>query len=217
MAPRLQGLYAVTPDTGDTPALVAAVEAALQGGVALMQYRNKVLDPPARSMQARAVLDACRLAGVPLVVNDDVELAATIGAEGVHLGRTDESVAAARLRLGKESIIGASCYNEFELARSAAGNGASYVAFGSFFPSSTKPHAVSASLQLLRDAKRTLHLPIVAIGGITPANATPLIDAGADLLAVVTALFDAPDIRLAAQQFSQLISIHHARQKQSAI
>ena len=217
MGRRLQGLYAVTLDTADTGALVAGVRSALRGGAALVQYRNKILDAPARLLQARSLLDACRQAGVPMIVNDDVELAARIEADGVHLGRTDGPIAAARLRLGGAKIIGVSCYNEFELARSAARNGADYVAFGSFFASATKPNAVPANLELLREAKRTLDVPVVAIGGITQDNAAPLIAAGADMLAVVTALFGAADICVAAQQFSQLFSSHHARQKQSAV
>jgi len=214
---KLRGLYAVTPDTADSDALISGVQSALRGGAILVQYRNKVLDAAGRLRQARLILDACRAARVPLIVNDDVELAASIGADGVHLGRSDGSIPAARTRLGAGSIIGASCYNEFELAVAAARDGADYVAFGSFFPSSTKPEAVAASLDLLTQAKRTFDLPVVAIGGITHDNAPALIAAGADMLAVITALFNAKDVCVAAQQFSQLFPSYHARQKQSAV
>lgn len=213
----LQGLYAITPDTADPHGLLTEVRAALRGGARLVQYRNKVLDPALQLHHARSLLKVCREAGVPMIVNDDIELAVRIDADGVHLGRTDGSISAARGRLGSGKLIGASCYNELALARDAERAGADYVAFGSFFPSATKPNAVTATPDLLMEAKRSLNVPLIAIGGITPLNAAPLIAAGADMLAVVTALFNTADVFMAAQQLSQLFISHHVRQKQSAV
>jgi thiamine-phosphate pyrophosphorylase len=204
----ISGLYAVTADEPDDAKLTAHVHAALAGGARLVQYRNKRADPALRHRQAKALLSLCRRHGVPLIVNDDAELALKIGADGVHLGCEDGSIAAARERLGADCIIGASCYNRLDNARKAQQAGANYVAFGSFFSSSVKPGAVHAPLALLREAKRELGLPVVAIGGINRANAPQLIAAGADCLAVISALFTAPDIRLAAQEFSALFPVH---------
>jgi thiamine-phosphate pyrophosphorylase len=214
---KLQGLYAITPDSGDPHGLRAEVDSALRGGAAMIQYRNKALSTELALYQARELLKLCRQAGVPFVINDDVELAARSDADGVHLGRTDGSIGAARARLGTDKIIGASCYNEFDRAVSAQKEGADYVAFGSFFASDTKPHAVRASLKLLEDAKRSLTVPVVAIGGIDLGNAKQLVDAGADMVAVITALFNAADVETAARQFSQLFAIQHVRSKQGAV
>ncbi|MEW6314434.1 MAG: thiamine phosphate synthase [Pseudomonadota bacterium] len=204
---QIKGLYAVTPDTADTADLLGKVRQALAGGAALVQYRNKSATVALRSEQANRLQALCNEFGVPLIVNDDVALAAEVGAAGVHLGRDDVTVMAARSALGGDKIIGASCYNRIDLACQAAAGGADYVAFGSFFTSATKPQATAAPLELLRQAKRELALPVVAIGGITPANARQLIVAGADALAVITALFGlpgAPDVRAAAQDFSKM-------------
>lgn len=146
----------------------------------------------------------CRPAGIPLIVNDDIDLALAINADGLHLGRGDGDIAAARAKLGKDRLLGASCYDQLELGVAAFNQGADYVALGSAFPSSTKPRAARAPLRLYREAKVRLKLPIVAIGGITPDNAAPLIDAGVDAIAVISALFDAPDIEAVARQFSSL-------------
>jgi thiamine-phosphate pyrophosphorylase len=214
---KLQGLYAITPDSGDPHGLLAEVDAALNGGAAMIQYRNKALRAELALYQSRELLKRCRQAGVPFVINDDVELAARIDADGVHLGKTDGSIGAARSRLGTDKIIGASCYDEFDRAVRAAKEGADYVAFGSFFASDTKPHAVRAPLKLLEDAKRSLAVPVVAIGGIDLGNAKQLVDAGADMVAVITALFNAADVETAARQFSQLFPSQHVRSKQSAV
>ena len=198
------GLYAITPETADTERLLMQVEAALAGGVAAVQYRDKSGDVARRHEQASELLALCRRFDAPLIINDDLRLADLCDADGVHLGRDDGSLREARIILGKEKIIGASCYQSLELAQAAQAAGANYVAFGSFFASPTKPAAPRASLDLLREAAPVIHVPLVAIGGITLENASHLLDAGADSLAVLSALFDAPDIRAAAHGLNQL-------------
>ncbi|GAB6197421.1 thiamine phosphate synthase [Lysobacter xanthus] len=192
-----RGLYVLTPDEPDTARLLARVEPVLDAGPALLQYRNKPARPSLRRMQATALLALCRTYGVPLVVNDDWRLAGEIGAHGAHLGGDDGDLEEARRQLGDDAILGASCYDDVERARTAMRAGASYVAFGAFFPSTTKPGARRAGLHLLRDPS-VAALPRVAIGGITPHNARGVIDAGADLVAVVGGVFDAPDPHAAA-------------------
>jgi thiamine-phosphate pyrophosphorylase len=192
---KLRGLYAITPEE---PALVDKVRAALDGGIALLQYRRKRGD----LQEAREIAALARRYGVPLIVNDDVELALELGAQGVHLGRDDGDLGVARRRLPGR-ILGASCYNDAELARRAIGAGADYVAFGSVFASPTKPAAVRAPLALFATA---LEVPLCAIGGITVHNAPRVLEAGADLLAVVSDLFDAPDIAARATQYRRLFA-----------
>lgn len=204
MKAAVKGLYAVTPDIADTPELLAKVEAALAGGARLLQYRNKTASAALRLVQARALLALCWEYHVPLIINDHLELALALDADGLHLGSEDGSLAEARGRLGPDRFLGASCYNRLDNALNAARIGASYVGFGSFFPSSVKPDAVRAPLELLSEAKRKLKLPVVAIGGITLDNAPQLIAAGADSVAVISALFEAPDVKLAAQRFRAL-------------
>ncbi len=200
------GVYAITPDTADTEHLLTQVEYALAGGIAAVQYRDKSGDVARRHAQASELVALCRQYGVPLIVNDDLRLADLVDADGVHLGRDDGSLTEARIILGPEKFIGASCYQSLDLARAAQAAGADYVAFGSFFASPTKPAAPRAALELLREATAAIHVPLVAIGGITLANAAQLIDAGADAIAVLSALFDAPDIRAAARDFNQLFA-----------
>jgi thiamine-phosphate pyrophosphorylase len=195
----LAGLYALTPETADTAALVAQVAAAIAGGTAAIQYRNKRGPAALRREQALALRECCASRSALFIVNDDVELAREVAADGVHVGRDDVAVAAARQRLGGEALIGASCYDSLERAERAIASGADYVAFGSFFASRVKPDAVRAPLLLLTQAKARWRVPVVAIGGITAANAASLIAAGADALAVITALFDAPDVTAAAR------------------
>jgi thiamine-phosphate pyrophosphorylase len=187
-----RGLYLVTPDETDTARLLARVRPLLAMGVALLQYRNKLAHPTLRREQARALLDIGREAGVPLIVNDDWRLAAELGADGAHLGADDGALRIARNALGPQSILGASCYNDLARAKHAASEGASYLAFGAFFASGTKPMAHRAEPSLLHEARR-FGLPTVAIGGISPDNAGNVIAAGADLIAVIGAVFDAPD------------------------
>lgn len=205
MSQRLTGLYAITPESpGADWRLLEQVAQAIQGGARVVQYRDKGPDPERRRAQATALLALCRSAKVPLVINDDLELAATIGADGVHLGRDDADPGRARERLGPDALIGVSCYDGLDLGRTAERAGASYVAFGSFFSSPTKPDAARPGPALLGVARRTLSLPLVAIGGITPQNAGALIAAGADMVAVISGVFSAPDITAAAQAYSRL-------------
>ncbi|MGQ0525347.1 MAG: thiamine phosphate synthase [Betaproteobacteria bacterium] len=206
MTRRISGLYAVTPDALDDAPLLAKVDAALKGGARLVQYRNKSADASVRSRQARALLALCHRHGVPLIVNDHARLAAAIGADGLHIGRGDGDIAQARAMLGSQALIGASCYDRLDSARAAAAAGASYVAFGSFFPSDVKPNAVRPPLDLLRQAKREIGLPVVAIGGINRTNAGQLIAAGADSIAVISAVFSAADVRAAAAELDQLFA-----------
>ncbi len=200
------GIYAITPETADTARLLMQVDAALAGGVAAVQYRDKSGDVARRHEQASELVALCHRYNAPLIVNDDLRLADLCDADGVHLGRDDGSLREARIILGRDKFIGASCYQSLELAQAAQAAGADYVAFGSFFPSPTKPAAPRASLALLRDAAPVIHVPLVAIGGITPENASQLLDAGADSLAVLSALFDVPDIRAAAHSLNQLFA-----------
>jgi len=204
MKTEISGLYAVTPDLADTSTLLGMVEAAVAGGARLLQYRNKTADAALKLEQARALGALCRRRQVPLIINDHLDLALTVDAEGLHLGSEDGSVEEARSRLGPDKLLGVSCYRRIENACDAARLGADYVAFGGFFPSRVKPSAVRAPLSLLGDAKRLQPLPVVAIGGITVDNAPQLISAGADSVAVISALFDTPDIKATARCFSIL-------------
>jgi thiamine-phosphate pyrophosphorylase len=206
MTHRISGLYAVTPDGLDDGPLLEKVEAALKGGARLLQYRNKSAGANLRTRQTRALLALCRTYGVPLIINDDIELAAAIRADGVHIGRDDGDIAEARATLGAQALIGASCYNEFTRADAAHRAGATYIAFGSFFPSDVKPGAVRAPLSLLRKAKQELGIPVVAIGGINRTNAAQIVAAGADSIAVISALFSAPDVRAAAADLSAVFT-----------
>lgn len=200
---RLQGLYAITEDRAlSAGEACVAVEAALRGGASLVQYRDKSGDHRRRLAAATALRALCTRYRVPLLINDDVELARAVGADGVHLGRDDLDVRQARARLPEHSLIGVSCYNRFELAQRAVDAGADYVAFGSFFASPTKPQAVAATPDLLRRARTELSVPTVAIGGISPENGAALVRAGADMLAVISAVFAAPDIAAAARAFA---------------
>ena len=202
----LRGLYAITPDWHDTARLAAGVRAAIAGGAAAVQYRNKTASPALQRTQASTLLAITRQAGIPLIVNDDVTLTLEIGADGVHLGRDDADVATTRRQLGPQRLVGVSCYDEIERAAAAQAAGAGYVAFGSVFSSTVKPSAVRAPLALFTAARQRCTLPIVAIGGITVANAPTAIAAGADALAVISALFDAPDVTSAAAAFAQLFA-----------
>jgi len=198
----MRGLYAITPDLADTAALLAKVEQALKAGVALLQYRNKIISKDKRLLQARELAPLARGYGVPLIVNDDVEIALSVGANGVHLGKDDGDLAGARAKLSGK-ILGASCYADLDAAKAAIRAGANYVAFGSVFPSPTKPDAVRAPLSLFQG---NLGVPLCAIGGITIRNAPQLIAAGADLLAVISDVFDADDIGVRVSQYRKLFS-----------
>ena len=205
-ARRLRGLYALTPDTRDTAALVAAVAAALDGGAAAVQYRSKDPDATLRATQARALARVLAARGGLYIVNDDAALAREVGADGVHLGAGDGSIAAARDALGPARLIGVSCYGDLERARAAVAAGADYVAFGSMFASPTKPHARRADPALLARAQ-AFGVPVVAIGGITAANADVLFAAGADAVAVIGDVFahdDAQAVREAADAIDRV-------------
>lgn len=202
----MKGLYAITPDVASTEALTRMAERALDGGVALLQYRNKLADYALRAQQAQALLRLTRAKGVPLIINDDVALAAAIDADGAHVGRDDGEVAAAR-RILPGKLLGASCYTSLAAARSAVAAGADHVAFGSVFASSTKPGAMRARLELFKQA-RSLGVPLVAIGGITIENAHLAISAGADCVAVIADLFGAPDIMARAARYQKLFEDH---------
>lgn len=204
MAKLINGLYAITPETSDSNKLLRDVEAALRGGASVLQYRAKHLAPNVKANQAQALQLVCKKYRVPLIINDDAALAASMAASGVHIGSQDMPIGEAHQSLLSGMLVGVSCYDQLILAIEAEKNGADYVAFGSFFPSPTKPSAVRPSLDLLREAKQKISCPIVAIGGITLENAPSLIQAGADAVAVISALFDTPDIEATAKQFTQL-------------
>jgi len=201
---RLSGLHAITPDEPRTEILLRNTGQALRGGATVVQYRNKTADAALRMDQGRALAALCTQAGAIFIVNDDVALALELGADGAHLGATDGDLAEARRRLGKDRLLGASCYNRIDLGEAAARAGADYVAFGSVFVSATKPGAVHAPLAIFADARRSLRLPLVAIGGITLQNAPQVFAAGADAVAVISALFEAEDVAARAAGFTQL-------------
>ena len=189
---RLAGLYAVTPDLADTTVLARSIEAAIAGGAAAIQYRNKRADSALRLEQAHAIARMPRRARTLFIVNDDAALAAAVDADGVHVGEDDSAIATARATVGNDRLVGVSCYDDIERAQAAVDAGADYVAFGSFFDSATKPAARRASIDVLRRAA-TLGVPVVAIGGITSSNASSLIDAGATAVAVITDVFGSGD------------------------
>jgi thiamine-phosphate pyrophosphorylase len=209
MKAAIKGLYAITPETADTDLLLRQTGLALAGGASFVQYRHKSDDVALKHEQAVELLVLCRRHHIPLIINDDVRLATLIGADGVHLGADDVTLKEARINLGPDKIIGVSCYQDLAAARRFETEGADYVAFGSFYPSSTKPEAKPCPLTLLTEAKQHLSVPIVAIGGITPVNAPALIHAGADAVAVISALFDADDIQLTATHFASLFQTKH--------
>lgn len=201
----MKGLYVIT-DGSTGNALFHKTEQALRGGANIIQYRDKTADTPRREQEANALRTLCREHNALFIINDDVELAKTVQADGVHIGKDDAALTITREYLGKSAIIGVSCYNRLELALQATQQGADYIAFGSFFPSPTKPHAPRATLELLREARQQLTTPICAIGGITQTNAPDLLAGGADMLAVITDVLNAPDITRQAQHFRQLFA-----------
>ncbi len=200
----MRGLYLVTPDWDDTDRLLAVTELALAAGVALLQYRHKHADPDLRREQAAALLALCRRHGCALVINDHLALCVEIGADGVHVGGTDASVAAARAALGPDKIVGASCYGDPALALAARDGGASYVALGGFYPSKVKRYAVGTPPDLVGRVKHAVALPCVVIGGMTAHNAAPLVARGADMVAAISSVYLAPDPAAAARGFVDL-------------
>lgn len=201
---KLRGLYAVTPDLANGTRLLEQVEAVLSGGCRILQYRDKISDKPEQLARAKALRALTRRFGATLLLNDDIALASLIGADGVHLGRDDGNLRAARAILGPDRVLGASCYADFESAAAACATGVDYIAFGAAYPSPTKPDAPRAAPTLFARAANELPVPVCAIGGITLDNAPPLIAAGASLVAVITDLFSAPDIAARAAQYQQL-------------
>lgn len=211
----IAGLYAITPDIADTEALLLRSRAALSGGARVLQYRNKTASPMLRNIQAQALQQLCTEFRVPLLINDHLDLALAVDAAGLHLGGDDGDIAAARAQLGPAKLLGASCYDRIELAQAAVAAGADHIAFGSFFASSVKPDAVRPPLDLIRRAKRDFRLPVVAIGGITPQNAPQLIAAGVDAVAVISAVFTAPDVSAAAREFQNLFEYPHEKKSKT--
>ncbi len=201
---KLRGLYAITPEQPDGARLLRDVEAALAGGCRIVQYRDKLSPMPEQVARAHALRALTRRFGACLLINDDLALSRLVDADGTHLGGTDGNLTAARAILGPNKILGASCYADFAAAQQTAAAGADYVAFGAVYPSPTKPLAPRATVDLFLQAKSTLTVASCAIGGITLANAAPLIAAGADLLAVITDLFNAPDIAARAAAYQRL-------------
>ena len=203
---KLRGLYAITDSQLLAGRFLSHVEAALEGGVCLLQYRDKSDDAARRLREAEGLMQLCERYGTQLIINDDAELAARLGVS-VHLGQTDGSLAAARALLGRNAVIGGTCHASLEMAEKAIAEGASYVAFGRFFASQTKPGASAASVELLEQARARFNVPLVAIGGVTLDNAPELIARGADMIAVIHALFaaDTPaEVEQRARAFSQL-------------
>lgn len=216
LAGALRGLYVITPDCLAPNVLLERVRAALSGGAVLVQYRDKGRDAARRAETAVALRILCRQFGARLLINDDLALALAVAADGVHLGASDGDLAAARRALPAGALLGASCYDDFERARRAAAGGADYVAFGAMHPSSTKPLAVRAPLSLFVRCRAELQVPACAIGGITVDNAAPLLAAGADLLAVVSDVFEAPDVASRAAAYQQLFEENARDLPQSA-
>lgn len=205
----LRGLYALTPDDNLLPRLSALVESALKGGVKWVQYRNKTAPAPLKRAQAAELLRICHAHGAKLIINDDVWLAVEVGADGAHLGRDDipgGGIATARDALGAKRILGISCYDDLDRAEVAVDSGADYIAVGSVFASATKPQATRASLDILAAAKQRFKVPVVAIGGITTRNAPQVLATGADMVAVMSDLFDAMDIKSQAEKFQKLFN-----------
>jgi thiamine-phosphate pyrophosphorylase len=200
----MQGLYLVTPNWDDTDQLLAATGTALRAGATLVQYRHKTASAELRAEQAAALLALCRAHGRPLVINDYVELAQELDADGVHVGGTDVSVAQARAALGPDKIVGASCYGDLQRARDAQAAGATYAAFGGFYPSLVKQYDFRTDPQVVAQARRELAVPLVVIGGMTPERAAPLVALGADMVAAISAVFTAPDVHTAAREFVRL-------------
>ncbi len=200
----MKGLYLVTPDWDDTDALIKATETALSVGVGLLQYRHKTANGELRLEHASALLKLCRQHNVPFIINDHIDLCIELDADGIHVGGTDASVAVVRTLMGKDKILGASCYGDFALAEQAQIAGASYVAFGGFYPSRVKKYEVSTPASIVSKAKSQLTLPVCVIGGMTPDNAKPLVKEGADMVAAISSVYSAEDIATAVREFAAL-------------
>jgi thiamine-phosphate pyrophosphorylase len=202
----MRGLYLVTPDWDDTHELLKITEAALRGGAALLQYRHKTASPELRREQAQCLLELCRGYRRPFIINDYVELCRELDADGVHVGGTDTAVEAVRAALGPDKIVGASCYGDLQLARDAHQAGASYVAFGGFYPSRVKKYPVTTPPEIVAQSKLEIALPTVVIGGMTHENSAPLVQRGADMVAAISSVYLAPNPEAAAREFANLFS-----------
>ncbi len=200
----MKGLYLVTPDWDDTDKMLATTEQALVGGAILVQYRHKTASDDLRHEQAAALLKLCRKHGKPLIINDHIDLCIALDADGVHVGGTDEAVAQVRERVGPTKIVGASCYGQLMLAKDAAAAGASYVAFGGFYPSRVKKYEVSTPPSIVTEALQSVTVPVCVIGGMTVENARPLVDLGAHMVAAISSVYSADDPQVAAQAFNSL-------------
>lgn len=201
----LKGLYIVTPDWDDTAKLVEVTEKALKGGAELVQYRHKTASPEQRREQAKALQAVCKRYGKPFIINDFVDLAIELDADGVHVGESDEAVAAVRAKVGPNKIVGASCYGDMNLVRKAHAAGASYIAFGGFYPSRIKKYPVTTELDIVKQMKKEIpELPSVAIGGITLENAVPLVKRGVDMISVISSVYFADDPEAAARAFAKM-------------
>ena len=200
----IKGLYAITPDSADLNTLIQKTQLAIEGGAFMVQYRSKIQDRDVKMQQCAAILRLCRDYKIPCIVNDEVDMCRILEADGVHLGEKDDNIAEVRRILGEDAIIGSSCYDQLNRAKQAQKEGASYVAFGAMFETSAKPNAPRATLELLREAKSQIQIPIVAIGGITVNNAHDVIKTGIDAIAVITSLYDAKTIKETAETFVKM-------------
>jgi thiamine-phosphate pyrophosphorylase len=200
----IKGLYAITPDMADSNSLLLKTQLAIEGGAFMVQYRSKIQDRDVKIQQCAAILRLCREYKIPCIVNDDVDMCRVFEADGVHLGKKDDNIAEVRSILGEDAIIGSSCYDQLNRAKLAQKEGASYVAFGAMFETSTKPNAPRATLELLREAKSQIQIPIVAIGGITMNNAHDVIETGIDAIAVINSLYESNSIKETAETLSSM-------------
>ena len=200
----IKGLYAITPDMADSNSLLQKTQLAIEGGAFMVQYRSKIQDRDVKMQQCAAILRLCREYKIPCIVNDDVDMCRILEADGVHLGEKDDNIADVRRILGEDAIIGSSCYDQLNRAKQAQNEGASYVAFGAMFETLTKPNAPRATLELLREVKSQIKIPVVAIGGITMNNAHDVIETGIDAIAVINSLFEAKTIKETAETFSKM-------------
>ena len=200
----IKGLYAITPDMADSNSLLLKTQLAIEGGAFMVQYRSKIQDRDVKMQQCAAILRLCREYKIPCIVNDDVDMCRVLEADGVHLGKKDDNIAEVRSILGEDAIIGSSCYDQLNRAKLAQKEGASYVAFGAMFETYTKPNAPRATLELLREAKSQIQIPIVAIGGITMNNAHDVIETGIDAIAVINSLYESNSINETAETLSSM-------------
>lgn len=202
----MKGLYLVTPDWDDTQKMLDVTEAGLRGGASIVQYRHKTASPELRREQAAQLQALCRRYGRPFIINDFVELALALDADGIHVGGTDAAVAQVRAAVGPAKIVGSSCYGSLQLARDAHASGASYVAFGGFYPSRVKKYEVSTPPEIVAQAKKEIPLPNVVIGGMTQENSAPLVQQGTDMVAVISSIYMADDPESAARGFARLFA-----------